>query len=109
MNIYDRAHELAHELKNSEEFNEYKVLYKEVMANEENKKMIDDFREKVMKFQLDQIGQEKPDPEELEKLQQLQSVLMANSQVNRFMMAEMKFSQIFEDVNKIIAESIQLD
>ncbi|WDC83766.1 YlbF family regulator [Caloramator sp. mosi_1] len=38
MNIYDKAHELARLLKNSQEVIEYKRLMEKVKENEENKK-----------------------------------------------------------------------
>ncbi|MDO5689171.1 MAG: YlbF family regulator [Tissierellia bacterium] len=109
MNIYDLAHDLARGIKDSPEFQEYKKYNGLVMANEENKKMVEDFREKIMKFQIENYGKEEPNPEELERIQQLQNVLMMNSEISQFLQAELKFSQMYEDINKILLESINLD
>lgn len=109
MNIHDKAHELASALKNSEEFLEFKRLNSQVMKNEKHKEMIEDFRNKVMEYQLNNYGKEEQDSEELEKIQTLQNALMMNSELSQYLMAELRFSQLFEDINKIIVESIQLD
>lgn len=109
MNIYDIAHNLAKEIRSSEEFIKLNELNKKVMANPSNKEMIEDFRKKAIEFQVSNYGKEKPDEKELEKLQKLQNALMMNSEVAEYLMAEMRFSQIFEDINKIILESAKLD
>lgn len=109
MNIYDKAHELARELKNSEEFQEYKKLNAEVMKNDAHREMIEDFREKVLDYQLKNYGKDNQNSEELEKIQNLQNALMMNSEISKFLIAELRFSQMFEDINKIIIESIKLD
>ena len=44
MNIYDKAHELARELKNSEEYREYKRLKDIAMENETQKALIQEYK-----------------------------------------------------------------
>lgn len=107
MNVYDKAHELARELKDSQEFKDLKELNKKVMANPKHKELLDDFRQKAMKFQMDNIGKDKP--EGLEEMQKLQNALMMNRELAEYLMVEMKFSQMFEDVHKIIMDSVKLD
>ncbi|MDO5718032.1 MAG: YlbF family regulator [Tissierellia bacterium] len=109
MNIYDKAHELASAIKTSEEFKEFKDLHKEVMANEKNKEMVEDFRKKVIEYQVQNYGKEEQDQEELNKIQQLQNALMMNQDIAKYMMAEMRFSQIYDDINKILIEAIKVD
>ena len=110
-NIYDTAHELARQLKNSIEFKEYQALTEEVYKKDENKSIIDDFRKKVFEYQMKNIDKgniENVEDEEFKNIQQLQNILMSNSEISKFMMAEIKFSAIMQDIYKILEEAIKM-
>lgn len=110
-NIYDTAHELARQLKHSAEFKEYQALTEEVYKKDENKAIIDDFRKKVFEYQMKNIDKEKKEDvedEEFKNIQQLQNILMSNSEISKFMMAEIKFSAIMQDIYKILEEAIKM-
>lgn len=110
-NIYDTAHELARQLKNSTEFKEYQALTEEVYKKDENKSIIDDFRKKVFEYQMKNIdkgNKEDVEDEEFKNIQQLQNILMSNSEISKFMMAEIKFSAIMQDIYKILEEAIKM-
>ena len=109
--IYDTAHELARQLKNSTEFKEYQALTEEVYKKDENKSIIDDFRKKVFEYQMKNIdkgNKEDIEDEEFKNIQQLQNILMSNSEISKFMMAEIKFSAIMQDIYKILEEAIKM-
>lgn len=108
MNIYDTARQLASEFKELSEFQEYKRLNEKIKKDQKNVDMIDDFRKKLLNYQLD-VQKGKKDEEKEKELQNLQNVLMMNSEIAEFLMAEYKFSQTFEEVNKIIFEAIKMD
>ena len=69
INVYDQAHNLARAIKNSEEYRTYIKKREIVYANEKNKKMVEDFRGKVLEIQMDQLSGKKVKQEEMEKLQ----------------------------------------
>ncbi|MEB3429826.1 YlbF family regulator [Citroniella saccharovorans] len=109
INVYDKARELSNALKDSEEFKEYKRLNSVILANPRKKEMVDDFRKKAMDFQMKNMGKEEEDKEGLEKLENLQNILFQDEDIRNFLQAEVKFSILFQDINKIIIESVQLD
>lgn len=109
INVYDKARELSNALKDSEEFKEYKRLNSVILANPKKKEMVDDFRKKAMDFQMKNMGKEEEDKEGLEKLENLQNILFQDEDIRNFLQAEVKFSILFQDINKIIIESVQLD
>ena len=109
INVYDKARELSSALKDSEEFKEYKRLNSVILANPKKKEMVDDFRKKAMDFQMKNMGKEEEDKEGLEKLENLQNILFQDEDIRNFLQAEVKFSILFQDINKIIIESVQLD
>lgn len=109
INVYDKARELSNALKDSEEFKEYKRLNSVILDNPKKKEMVDDFRKKAMDFQMKNMGKEEEDKEGLEKLENLQNILFQDEDIRNFLQAEVKFSILFQDINKIIIESVQLD
>ncbi|MDL2311222.1 YlbF family regulator [Peptostreptococcaceae bacterium OttesenSCG-928-C18] len=52
MDLLSKAEELGRLLSNSDEYIEYKKLYNSVYKDEKNKEIIDDFRKKVMDYQI---------------------------------------------------------
>lgn len=109
INVYDQAHNLARAIKNSEEYRTYIKKREIVYANEKNKKMVEDFRGKVLEIQMDQLSGKKVKQEEMEKLQKLEDVLMLNPAIKEFFAAELRFSQLVQDVNNIIGEAIDIE
>lgn len=107
-NVYDEAHGLARAIKNSEEYKKYLDTKDLVYSNEKNKEMLVDFREKVMKLQMDQMSGKEVSEEEVKKIGKIEEVLMLNSNIKDFFMAEMRFSQMIQDVNNIIEDAIDI-
>lgn len=108
MNPYDIAHELAHALKESEAFKNYREKRLEVLKNEEHTKMLEDYQTKIMELQLDRMKTGKFDEKKMGDLRQLESILMANSVLGEYLKAEMTFSQIYTDINKIISDAVEV-
>ena len=108
MNPYDAAHMLAKALKESPDYTEYKNLKEKVNQQESTRKMLKDFRKKQFGLQTRQMtGQEVPEAE-VNKLQDLQNVLLQNPLVGPFLHAEYKLTQTLNDVYKIIGEAVEL-
>lgn len=107
--VYDQAHNLARAIKDSEEYKTYMKKKEIVYANGENKKMVEDFREKVIKIQMDQMSGKELDQEEIEKTNKLENILMLNTSINEFLTAEIRFSQLVQDINDIIGKAIDVE
>lgn len=107
MNVYDTANRLAKEIQDSEEYKGYKRLKNELMSNLDTKKKIEDFEKLRYEIQLMQYTGGEKDEEKNQKLQEMYSVLVADSQVKEYFDLEVKFNVMIADVNKIIAEAIK--
>lgn len=107
--VYDQAHGLARAIKDSEEYKTYVEKKEIVYANEKNKEMVEDFRKKVIKIQMDQMTGKESDPKEIEKANDLENVLMLNTPINEFLTAELRFSQLVQDINDIIGKAIDVE
>lgn len=109
MNIYDKAHELARALKDSDEFKNYKEMHDKVMKDPGKKERVENYRQKLMDFQIENMGKEEVDQEGLEKLQALQNSLTMNGDIGEFLQAESVFARSFNEINSIIGEAINLE
>ncbi|ADO55709.1 MULTISPECIES: YlbF family regulator [Paenibacillus] len=107
MNIYDKAHDLAKALKESKEVEEITSAMKLIETDPEAKKMLDDFRERQMEVQQRMMSGDMPAQEEMEKMEKMFEVLSLNLNIRRLFDAERRLAVIIEDVNKIIADSLQ--
>lgn len=109
MNVHNDAHRLANSIKKSKEYKEYLKHKEKVESNEKTKDMVEDFRKKLMKAQMEHLAGNKVNEEEEEKLRKLEEVLMLNPTIKDFFMAEMRFSQLISDVYKIIEDAININ
>lgn len=107
MNIYDTANKLAYELKNSEEYKEYKKLKEEVNNNIELKEKLGNFEKARYEIQVAAIQGIEQDKEKAADMQKLYIELIQNETMKKYFDAELKFNVILADVNKIIGEAVQ--
>ena len=107
MNIYDTANRLAQELKQSEEYVNYKMAKETLNLKPDLKKKIQEFEEVRYDAQITAMQTGKNDEEKTKKMQQLYIELIENDDSKRFFEAETKFNIVFADVNKIIGDAIK--
>lgn len=107
MNIYDTANKLASEIKDSEEYKNYKRAKEKVMQNTELKSKVDEFEKIRYDAQVLAIKSGEGDSEKIKKLQELYSILIENKEIKEYFDIEVKFNVMIADVNKIIAEAIK--
>ncbi len=104
--IYDLAHELAREIKNSDEYKDFKENMDRIKEDEKNKEILDDFREKALNYQIKTLENEEISQEELKAMEKLEETLMSNPTISAYIQAEYKISIILNDINKIINEDL---
>lgn len=107
MNIYDTANRLAQELKQSEEYVNYKMAKETLNLKPELKKKIQEFEEARYDAQITAMQTGKNDEEKTKKMQQLYIELIENDDAKRFFETETKFNIVLADVNKIIGEAVK--
>lgn len=104
MQIYDQAHALAKAIKGSEEYINYKRLSEEIDKEPYLKTMIDDFHNRQLELQKEQLLNNKIDPDDEKKMHDLLDVISKDPKAFEFLNAEMRFAQIMGDVSKILSE-----
>ena len=107
MNIYDTANRLASEIKNSEEYINYKMAKETIKLKPELQEKIKEFEKARYDAQISAIQTGKDDEEKVKKMQELYINLVAIDEVKKYFDAEIKFNVILADVNKIIGEAVK--
>ncbi|MDD5018604.1 MAG: YlbF family regulator [Eubacteriales bacterium] len=108
MFVYDKAHELAKEIKSSEDYKEYARLKEIVMADEKTKALLGDYKKLQLEAQAGYLTGKEPAEETMDKLKKLGEVLAFNNDVTAFFAAEYKFQTMIGDVYKIIGDACDM-
>ena len=106
MNIYDTANKLAQELKQSEEYINYKMAKETLSLKPELKKKIEEFETARYDAQITTMQTGKNDEEKTKKMQQLYIELIEDADAAKFFDAETKFNIVLSDVNKIVGDAV---
>ncbi len=109
MYVYDKAHELAKALAESPEFKALKAAKGKIDSDLKAKEMLNDFKRKQFELHNLQLMGQKIDDQKVSQMQGLYQVLMMNPDIAEYLGAEIKFSQIFSDIYKIIGEAVEID
>ena len=107
MNVYDTVNRLATELKESEEYVNYKMAKETLSLKPDLKKKIQEFEDARYDAQISAMQTGKSDEEKTKKMQNLYIELIENDEAKKFFDAEMKFNILLADVNKIIGDAIK--
>ena len=106
MNVYDTANRLASEIKESEEYVNYKMAKQVLDLNSDLKEKIKNFDKLRYEIQLTMMQTGKNDEEKNKQLQNEYAELVENPDAKKFFEAETKFNIILADVNKIIGDAV---
>ena len=107
MNIYDTANKLAQEIKQSEEYMNYKMAKQALNLNTSLKEKMAEFEKVRYEAQVEMLKTGKQDEEKYKKIQDLYAELIQIDDAKKFFDAETKFNVVVADVNKIIGEAVR--
>lgn len=107
MNVYDTVNRLASEIRQSEEYANYKMAKQALNLNTELKEKMAEFEKTRYEVQLEMMQTGKNNEEKYKKMQEIYEELIADDEAKRFFEAETKFNVMIADVNKIIGEAVR--
>lgn len=106
MNIYDTAHRLAGEISRSDECVRLRELRERAYSDNTNRVLLDEYKRLQVQLQMSMVGAAGQMPnEDMQRFQQLASLLYMNSDVQAYLMAEMQMQKTLADVFKILTEA----
>ena len=107
MNIYDTANRLASEIKQSEEYMNYKMAKQAISLNSGLKERMKKFDILRYETQLAAMQTGKTDEEKYKKMQEEYASLIEDETARKYFEAETKFNIVIADINKIIGDAIK--
>lgn len=109
MNIYDEAHNLAHAIKESEQYKQYTYYKDEASKNPELSEMLNNFQAKQFEMQAKTMMGENLGDDMMAQVQELYAIIMKDPLAAQYMQAQVAFSMMINDVYKILGEVIQFN
>lgn len=106
MDVYNKAHQLARALQESEVYEAYKKCKVEVEKDSQAKEMLDDYQNSIKKIQEKYMAGEEVTAEEREKIEKKRNVLSLNLLVKDFLDAEHRLGITLMDIQKIISDAV---
>ena len=107
MNVYDTVNKLAQEIKDSDEFKNYKKYKELVKSNPEISGMINKFETLRYEIQISAMQGLEINKDKEKELQDIYAELLTKENIKEFFEAEFKFNILFADVNKIIGDAVK--
>lgn len=107
MNVYDTVNKLAQEIKDSEEYKNYKKYKDLVKSNQEVNEQIKKFETLRYEVQIAAMQGIDANKDKEKELQEVYANLLSKENVKEYFDAEFKFNVLIADVNKIIGEAIK--
>ena len=103
---YDKAHDLAHAMRESEEYKELMAAQEAVKADAVATGLVRTFMAQQMQWEYAKLSGA-PEADELQKQQEeLMPQIQENAAAAAYLQAQMRWSQISNDIYKIISEPI---
>lgn len=109
MNPYDQAHQLAKSLKESEEYREYVRLRDAAYDDGTNKALLDEYKRLQFRMQAKAAAGETMPEEDLQRLQQIGTLLQFNPDVSAYLLAEFRYQRMLSEIFKILADTAGVD
>ena len=107
MNVYDTVNKLAQEIKDSDEFKNYKKYKELIRSSSELSESIKKFETLRYEIQISAMQGLGVDNEKEKELQDIYTELLAKDNIKEYFDAEFKFNILLADVNKIIGDSVK--
>ncbi|MBM7705141.1 YlbF family regulator [Chryseomicrobium aureum] len=107
MNIYDDINKLETTLRSTSEMQGVKEAIQAVKDDQEAKELFESFRKIQMTLQEKQVKGEEIPGEELEYAQKTAQLAQSNEKIMAMLEAEMKLSQLIEEINRILLKPVQ--
>ena len=107
MQVYDTANRWASEIKESEEYVNFKMAKQAINLNIDLKKKLDEFEKARYDQQVEMLQTGKQNDEKMKRVQEIYAELIEQDEAKKYFDAELKFNVLIGDVNRIIAESVK--
>ena len=106
MNAYDKGHELARVLKESDEFKALGIARRSLDTDAAARDMVKDFLRKQMEMQLEVMSGKAEAKEKEAALQKMAELLAMNTRAREYITAHFRFQKVMTDIYKMIGDAV---
>ena len=96
-------------MKQSEEFIEYERLREAAYGDSTNQTLLDEYKRLQYRMQARMASGQRVDEDDMQRLQQIASLLQFNPDASAYLLAEFRFQKMLADVYKILADVAGID
>lgn len=107
--VYDTAKKLANEIKNSKEYKEFKKYMNEVKKDKESERLLKELKIAQVEIQNSMIENKPLDKKRMTKIERIQKDVSKNKKLQKYLECEIQFLSIMDNINRILAQSIEKD
>lgn len=107
MNFYDNINNLVSAFRKTPEYTEYMSLKEKLKTNEDNYKMLKDFKDKQNEVQISYLNGQEISKEKQSEMENLYSIVIQNEDCRKILECEMRINLILTDLQKAMGEAIE--
>ncbi len=107
--IKNASDQLAAAIRQSDECSAYKQLKDAVMADETSKALVNEYQRLQTKLQMAAVTGADSTPDDVQRFQQLASLLMMNASISQYLLAQMRVQQMMSEVFQTITIAADLE
>ncbi len=108
MAVYDKAYELARELKQSPEYKEYQKAKREIEGNESALSLLKQYRRQQLMLQGAAVTGTEPDENLKAEFAKTQELVSMHGPIQRFLQAEERVLVMIADIQKILNDALNM-
>lgn len=109
MSIYDTATKLASEIRMSKEYKDFVNNMKEIKKNKSDEYLLNEYKNTAYTLQYATMNNKKIDKKSIKKMEEIQNKIRYNEKIYNYLLAEEKFNEMMDNINKVIAQSVKDD
>ncbi len=106
---YSSAHQMAADIRASEEYKTYHGLKETVMADDTVAALIKEYRKLQVSLQMAAMSGRSADPDDMQRFNGITALLFSKPEVSAFLLAEMQLQQAMADIFRIVTEAADLE
>ena len=106
---YSMAHQLAREIRESEEYRTYHGLKETVMGEETTAALIREYRKLQISIQMAAMSGQAPTAEDQQRFSGISALLFSKPEVSQYLLAEMRLQQALADIFRIVTEAADIE
>ncbi|NLO20764.1 MAG: YlbF family regulator [Syntrophomonadaceae bacterium] len=106
MSVFEKAKELALEIKESQEYREVRRTGQDIQNNDEARQIVEDIQTAQSQIESAQNSGRPPSEEQIEEFNNISVKMQGNSLIQAYLKAQDDYSQLMQQINQSISDEV---